>query len=34
VEQHLKERAAGQVSQELIDSLKVNPPENCGACHY
>jgi hypothetical protein len=34
VEQHLKQRATEQVSQQLIDSLKVNPPENCGACHY
>jgi len=35
VEEHLKDRvAAGQVSQKLIDSINVKPPQNCGACHY
>lgn len=40
VEEHLKERAtkAGESGdaegQALYESLKLNPPENCGACHY
>jgi hypothetical protein len=39
VEQHLKERAADPGRDEaevraLVDSLKINPPQNCGACHY
>ena len=39
VEQHLKERqidpAAGSPeAAAIMDSLKLNPPQNCGACHY
>ncbi|MBL8761193.1 MAG: cytochrome c3 family protein [Phycisphaerae bacterium] len=36
VKNHLQERA-GQgdaESKALVERLKLNPPENCGACHY
>lgn len=39
VEEHLKSRAADGTTgateaKALIESLKLKPPENCGACHY
>ncbi len=34
VEQHLNERAKADASKQLLESLNVNPPQNCGACHY
>lgn len=37
VEQHLKERAekaSAEDAQKLLNSINVNAPQNCGACHY
>lgn len=39
VEQHQQEVAAGTASpdfsaQAIFDSLRLNPPQNCGACHH
>jgi hypothetical protein len=39
VEEHLKQRASepGKDETEVqkqIKSLRLNPPDNCGACHY
>lgn len=40
VEQHMTERAAkaGEAGdaegKALLEALKLNPPDNCGACHY
>ncbi len=39
VEEHLKSREADGTTgvieaKALIESLKLKPPENCGACHY
>jgi len=39
VQDHLQQRrqgdaAAGTTAEQLVDSLKQAPPQNCGACHY
>ncbi len=37
VEQHLKDRAAkanDESARQLLESINVNAPQNCGACHY
>jgi hypothetical protein len=35
VEEHLKARAPNSdAAKALVESLNVNPPQNCGACHY
>lgn len=33
VEQHLSDRASADASR-LLQSLDLQPPQNCGACHY
>lgn len=37
VEEHLKERQSDPANAEgtkLLEALKTEPPQNCGACHY
>jgi hypothetical protein len=39
VEQHFREVQAGTAdpainAQAILDSLRLNPPQNCGACHH